>query len=286
VTTSVRNGVPARRAELREFLMSRRARISPAEAGLAPGPRRRTPGLRREEVAVLAGVGVSWYQWLEQGRDITVSPQVLDAIARTLRLDEAERRHLFVLADLNPPLPCDSTGSPVDPAMLRLVQALMPMPAFILDKYWNQVAANRAAELALCMASGEHNGLACLFTNEAFRTCLVNWRQTVASLVAQYRAEMSACPDDPDFTAVVNRLLGVSPEFAELWARHDVAPDGIVGKVFAHPRAGRLDFEVTRLRVPGRPDLTITLDNPVAGTDTAARIARLFADDERDGVAV
>jgi transcriptional regulator with XRE-family HTH domain len=97
VTTSVRNGAPARRAELREFLMSRRARISPAETGLAPGPRRRTPGLRREEVAVLAGVGVSWYQWLEQGRDITVSPQVLDAITRTLRLDEAERRHLYVL---------------------------------------------------------------------------------------------------------------------------------------------------------------------------------------------
>lgn len=281
MTTTVRNGIQARRAGLRDFLMSRRARISPAEVGLPEGARRRTPGLRREEVAVLAGVGVSWYQWLEQGRDITVSPQVLDAIARTLRLDEAERRHLYLLAGLNPPLPCDASGAPVDPAMLRLVEAIMPMPAFILDKHWDQVATNRAAELALCMTTGEHNGLACLFTNEAFRACLVDWRVTAASLVAQYRAEMSACPDDPGFTAVVDRLLETSPEFAELWARHDVAPDRIVGKVFRHPRAGRLEFEVSRLRVPGRPDLTLTLDNPVAGTDTAARIARLLADDGR-----
>lgn len=284
VTTTVRDDVAARRAGLRDFLMSRRARISPAEVGLPAGPRRRTPGLRREEVAVLAGVGASWYQWLEQGRDITVSPQVLDAIARTLKLDDAERRHLYVLAGLNPPLPGYVPGAPVDPALLRLVEGLAPMPAIIQDRYWNLVAANRPAELAFHMVTGEHNGLACFFTNEAFRACLVGWRDAGATLVAQYRAEMSACGDDPGFTTVVNRLLEISPEFAEMWARHDVAPGGFVSKIFDHPRVGRLEFEITQLRVPERPDLTLTLDNPVAGTATAARVARLLADDDRGGL--
>lgn len=259
--------------------MTRRARISPGEVGLPDAPRRRTPGLRREEVAVLSGVGVSWYQWLEQGRDITVSPQVLDAIARTLRLDEAERRHLYVLAGLNPPLPAYATGAPVEPAMLRLVKGLMPMPALIQDRYWNMVAVNRAAELALNMTDGDHNGLACFFTNEAFRACLVGWHEAARSLVAQYRAEMSASGDDPGFTSVVTRLLEASPEFAQMWARHDVAPGGFVTKIFDHPRAGRLEFEITQLRVPERPDLTLTIDNPVSGTETASRVARLLADD-------
>ena len=280
MTTTVRDS--RRRAELREFLMSRRAKISPAEVGLPEGPRRRTPGLRREEVAVLAGVGVSWYQWLEQGRDITVSPQVLDAVARTLKFDEAERRHLYVLAGLNPPLPDYTRGAPVDPAMLRLVEGLTPIPAIIQDRHWNLVAANRAAVLALRMVTGDHNGLVCFFTNEAFRSCLVGWRDAAATLVAQYRAEMSAAGDDPGFTRVVNRLLELSPEFGEMWARHDVAPGGFVTKTFDHPRAGRLEFEITQLRAPERPDLTVTIDNPVAGTATAARIARLLADDDLD----
>lgn len=117
-----------RRRDLREFLMTRRARVTPAEAGLPDGgARRRTPGLRREEVAVLAGVGVSWYQWLEQGRDITVSPQVLDAVSRVLRLNDAERRHLYVLAGLNPPLP-SAAAAPVSDGLRRLIDAWMPFP--------------------------------------------------------------------------------------------------------------------------------------------------------------
>jgi transcriptional regulator with XRE-family HTH domain len=282
MTTTVTDAERAasRRAELREFLMSRRARISPAEAGLPSGSRRRTPGLRREEVAVLAGVGVSWYQWLEQGREISVSPQVLDSVARTLRLDEAERRHLYVLAGLNPPLPVASPGQPADPVLLRLVDGLLPMPALLQDKYWNIIAANRAAELVFPL-DGERNGLVCFFADPRFRSCLVGWQDAAASLVAQFRAEMSASPSDTGYVSVVRRLTGLSPEFAELWARHDVAPGGFVTKIFDHPRAGRLHFEISQLRVPRRPDLTVTLDNPVAGTDTSAKIAALLDEDQR-----
>jgi transcriptional regulator with XRE-family HTH domain len=268
-----------RRGELREFLMSRRAKISPAEAGLPSGPRRRTPGLRREEVAVLAGVGVSWYQWLEQGRDITVSPQVLDAVARTLRLDEAERRHLYLLAGLNPPLPAPAPDRPVNAGLLRLVDGLMPMPVIVQDLYWDNVAENEAARRVFNMTSKEHNGLVCFFTNSAFRSCLVDWGEAAASLVAQYRAEMTAHPGDEGFVAVVERMTGLSPEFTELWERHDVTPGGFVTKVFEHPRAGRLEFEITQLRVPERPDLTVILDNPAMGTDTAAKIEQLLAED-------
>ena len=142
-----------RRTNLREFLIARRARITPEEVGLAPGGRRRTPGLRREEVAVLAGVGTSWYQWLEQGRDITVSAQVLDAIGRVLKLDEPEIRHLYALAGLNPPpvgrLCPDHAAGPVDQALVHLVDTWLPNPGMIVDRYWNLVVANRAAELAL-----------------------------------------------------------------------------------------------------------------------------------------
>ena len=115
-----------RREELRAFLMARRAQIAPGDAGMPSGTRRRTPGLRREEVAVLAGVGVSWYQWLEQGREITVSTHVLDAVARVLRLNESERRHLYVLAGLNPPLSLSWDGAQISADLVRLIEGWMP----------------------------------------------------------------------------------------------------------------------------------------------------------------
>ncbi len=130
-----------RRRELREFLMSRRARVTPADAGLPDGgARRRTPGLRREEVAVLAGVGASWYQWLEQGRDISVSPQVLDSVGRVLRLSNAERRHLYLLAGLNPPeREVEPEKRDMCDGLQRLIDTWMPYPAHIMDRYYNGV---------------------------------------------------------------------------------------------------------------------------------------------------
>ncbi|MGM7648319.1 helix-turn-helix domain-containing protein [Nocardia sp. JW2] len=137
-----------RSAEMKEFLRSRRARVSPEDAGLAVGEARsrRTPGLRREEVAVLAGVGVSWYTWLEQGRDINVSGEVLNAIGRVLRLDSVEREHLYLLAGLNPPRQAPS-ARPVPEGLRQVIDSWLPRPAYLLDRHWNLVVVNRAAEV-------------------------------------------------------------------------------------------------------------------------------------------
>ena len=147
-----------RRLELRDFLISRRAQISPQAVGMpSGGGRRRTPGLRREEVAVLAGVGVSWYQWLEQGRDITVSAQVLDAVGAVLKLTEPELQHLHSLAGLTPPPLRDSPNARVDEncrrALDRMIDAWLPSPGHIVDQYWNITAMNISAKPTLCPAS-------------------------------------------------------------------------------------------------------------------------------------
>ncbi len=277
---------PRRRQELRDFLMSRRARVSPAEAGLPDGGgRRRTPGLRREEVAVLAGVGASWYQWLEQGRDITVSPQVLDAVARVLRLDGPERRHLYVLAGLNPPLPESTHGSDyLCDGLVRLIDGWLPSPAHIMDQYWNMICFNEAAGLVLGFRPKQrHNCLVDYFTDPVYRSRAANWEQNAPRVVAQYRAACSERPDDEGFEAVVTETAALSPEFAELWARGDVQPGGLLTKEIEHPLVGTIFLESTQLRVPARPDLTIVLHNPVPGSGTAEKVALLSSPEGRRG---
>ncbi|MBH1933170.1 helix-turn-helix domain-containing protein [Streptomyces sp. AV19] len=268
--------------------MSRRARVSPAEAGLPDGgARRRTPGLRREEVAVLAGVGASWYQWLEQGREITVSPQVLDAVARVLRLSGTERRHLYVLAGLNPPLPDSVVEDPeyMCDGLLRLLDGWMPNPAHVMDPYWNTVAYNESAALVMGFRPEiRQNCLISFFTDPVYRSRAANWEENAECVVAQYRAACSERPGDEGFEVIVGELAAESPEFAELWARNDVEPAGLLTKEYAHPVAGTLYFENSPLRVPARPDLTIVLHNPVPGTGTAERVEWLNSPEGRRGM--
>ncbi|GAB3798325.1 helix-turn-helix transcriptional regulator [Humibacter antri] len=284
MTTSLASsaGASARRDELRSFLMTRRAQISPDAVGLPAGPRRRTPGLRREEVAVLAGVGISWYQWLEQGRDITVSGQVLDAVARVLGLSEAERRHLYVLAGLNPPLPTSWQQTSVASDLIGVIERWMPHPAHLLDRYWNLIGANRAAQLVLGYGPDEHgNCLESFFVNPMYRTEYVDWSQHARRMAAQYRALMSEHPGDEGYAAVIERLSAASGEFAELWNLHEVRELEGFHKVLDHPTVGRLDFESTQLTTPGRADLLLVLHNPVDGTDTAGRVQQLLHEDRR-----
>ncbi|GGL68931.1 transcriptional regulator [Streptomyces fumigatiscleroticus] len=275
-----------RRSELREFLMSRRARVSPAEAGLPDGGgRRRTPGLRREEVAVLAGVGASWYQWLEQGRDISVSPQVLDAVARVLRLSDAERRHLYVLAGLNPPVPevapekrdmCDG--------LRRLIDTWMPYPAHIMDLYYNCVLYNDAAALVLGMRPGTtQNCLVDFFTDPLYRSRARNWERNARTVVAQFRAACSARPDDEGFQQVLAQVREASDEFARLWEERDIEDAGQIRKELDHPLVGLLCVESTALKVPARPDLTIVLHTPLDEADTAAKLEWLASPEGRRG---
>ncbi|GAA0328266.1 helix-turn-helix transcriptional regulator [Streptomyces blastmyceticus] len=276
-----------RRQELREFLMSRRARVSPADVGLPDGgARRRTPGLRREEVAVLAGVGASWYQWLEQGRDITVSPQVLDAVARVLKLAGPERRHLYALAGLNPPPPESEYGAEYLCAGLhRLIEGWMPYPAHIMDPYWNIVSYNESAALVMGFRPETvQNCLVTFFTDPVYRSRAANWEDNAHCVVAQFRAAWSERPDDEGFQAVVAELAEESEEFVALWARGDVCEGGQLVKEMEHPLVGALHFESTQLRVPARPDLTIVMHNPVPESGTAAKVEWLTSPEGRRGM--
>ncbi|MEU6271600.1 helix-turn-helix transcriptional regulator [Streptomyces populi] len=275
-----------RRPELREFLMSRRARVSPAEAGLPDGgARRRTPGLRREEVAVLAGVGASWYQWLEQGRDISVSPQVLDSVARVLRLSNIERRHLYTLAGLNPPAP---EVAPADRDMCdglrRLIDTWMPYPAHIMDPYYNCVMYNDAAAVVLGMRPEiTQNCILDFFTDPLYRGRSHTWERNARTVVAQFRASCAAAPDDEGFRELLARLTGESPEFAELWERRDIEEAGQIRKELDHPLVGLLAVESTAMKVPARPDLTVVLHTPLPEANTAAKLEWLASPEGRRG---
>ncbi len=265
-----------RRDQLRDFLRACRARLTPDDVGLVATGRRRTPGLRREEVAALAGVGVSWYTWLEQGRDINASTDVLDAISRALRLTGPERTHLYLLAGLNPPSPAGAGGGAVTPELRHLLDAWNPRPAILRDRYWNLLAVNDATRTVFGYDDTDHNCLVSFFTNPRYRSAHVHWESVAPPVVAAFRAAAAHTPDDPEFGRVVDRLSAVSPEFAELWARHEVGVPGQAVKAVRHPEAGDLVFDMTTLTVADHPDWHLELYNPRPDTDTGERLGRLL----------
>ena len=264
-----------RREQLSDFLRTRRARLTPADVGMAAGGRRRTPGLRREEVAALAGVGVSWYTWLEQGRDITVSTAVLDAISTALRMTEPERAHLYLLSGLNPPPLGGRPGASVTPELLNLLDAWLPRPAMLQDRYWNLLAVNDATRTVFGYTDTDHNCLITFFTNTRYREMYMHWASVAPGVVAAFRADAAQYPDDPEFSRVVNDLSAISTDFVELWERHDVGPHMQAVKAVHHPEAGDLVFDKTTLAVTDRPDWHLVLYNPRPGSDTEERIERL-----------
>ena len=252
------------RAELSEFLKSRRARISPATVGLPAGRRRRTPGLRREEVADLAGVGLTWYTWLEQGRDIRVSDEVLTSIARALQLEPAERAHLFRLAGHAPPTP--EPGSPVvSPRLCRVLDAWDPYPAHITGRRRDVLAWNRTSEAIngwSQLPDDRRNLLWFVFMVPSTRTLLVDWESEAALTVAALRAEAGQDLSKPDYQELINDLLEGSPDFAAIWARQDVRGRREGLKRFRHPQFGRFDLEYTSLQVAEQPSLRVSLYTP------------------------
>jgi transcriptional regulator with XRE-family HTH domain len=265
-----------RRDELRDFLRTRRARLSPADVGMPDAGRRRTPGLRREEVAVLAGVGVSWYTWLEQGRDIKASGAVLDAIAGALRLDGAEREHLYLLAGLNPPARGGDDRAAVTPELQRVLESWSPRPGYVRDRHWNFVAINDAARAVFGYGDDDHNCLVSFFTNTRYRSLHAHWDEAAPGVVARFRADAARYPDDPAFGELIEGMLATSEEFAVLWARHEVSSGATVVKAVEHPEAGALVFESTLLPLPDRPGLHLVLHNPRPGSGTQARLERLM----------
>jgi transcriptional regulator with XRE-family HTH domain len=257
-----------RRKELAAFLRSRRERLSPDQLGLPEFGRRRTPGLRREEVAQHAGVGVTWYTWLEQARDINVSDQVLDAIARTLLLDPHEREHLFTLAGS----PLAETGPdsiPVSAAVHRLLTKLDPYPACVTNGRYDLLAYNHAYTVLTgdldALPFDQRNSLWLLFTSPTVRESLPEWEKAARRMVALYRAAMAEHVGEGVWKCMVRRLQDASPEFTELWKRHDVAAPENLTKLMRHPQLGLLQFTYTNLWLSQRMGVrlvTYTPDDP------------------------
>ena len=262
----------ARRAELADFLRQRRGQVAPERVGIEPNGRRRTPGLRREEVAQLAGVGLSWYTWLEQGRDIKPSVQVLDAVARVLELDTAERAHLFHLARLELPLPSPGYAHEAPPELRALVDALAPQPAYLLGPRTDVLAWNRAATGLLGVPSAAPDGLPnllwWLFTSTEPRGD--QWQNTARATLARFRAEHARRIGDAAFARLIDALERESEQFRALWAEHEVLTGHLGTKLVDHRTLGPLRLYHLQSIPTEHPDLRLTQFAPA---DDATRAA-------------
>jgi transcriptional regulator with XRE-family HTH domain len=266
-----------RLTELGGFLRDRRARLRPETLGLAPGRRRRTPGLRREEVAQLAGVGVTWYTWLEQGRDIRVSDQVLASVARVLQLEPVERAHLFRLA--GHAAPAGPRDEAVQPMLRTVLRSWEPNPAIVLNRRWDVLAINRPYELVFGdysdLPEGRRNVMWSLFMRPSRRRLLCDWEREARLAVASFRTEAASHLDDPDFRDLITDLRERCPEFGAIWDRQDVRGRAEGLKRLEHPTLGRLDLEYTTYWVNDQPGLRLMLYVAAPGSpaDRALRAA-------------
>ncbi len=256
----------ARRAELASFLRSRRDRITPEAVGLPPGLRRRTPGLRREEVAMLAGVGVTWYTWLEQGRPINASVQVLDAISRTLGLDEAEREHLYRLADV-PAVPHSDACGALEPETQLILDELNPLPAAVYNGRYDLLAWNQTYGTLFPNMTSQppalRNALWQLFVSRDCCTPVVNRDEELPQMVATLRAGFGRHLREPAWTDFVRRLSAASPDFARMWSAHDVARPGSRMKIFQHSAAGQVRTVSTSMALASPPEARMVVYTPL-----------------------
>ncbi|MDF3294367.1 helix-turn-helix transcriptional regulator [Streptomyces silvisoli] len=273
------------REQLAEFLRHRREAIRPAEVGFADGPRRRTTGLRREEVAMLAGMSVDYVVRLEQGRSSQPSPQLLGALARALRLSEDERDHLFHLAGHQPP-PADRAASLARAGLIRMLDLLGDTPALVLSDLGQILAQNRAAVLL----TGDHSGFSGdrrytvyrWFTDPAARAVCPPEEQEyhARQLVADLRAATGRRSGDPTVTGLVDRLQAASADFRRLWAEHEVAVRRADRKTFVHPRVGRLLMNCETLLTPDQDQQLLVLTPADAETRERLELLRVLGIEE------
>lgn len=242
------------------FLRAIRERRSPADFGLAMGPRRRTPGLRREEVAQLCGLSVTWYTWIEQGRDVSVSSSTLSRIARGLRLSWAERRHLFELAGKRDP-DHRSEGDDAPDAVLACVDAIKG-PAYILDRAWNARRWNRQAARLFTGwldANGERNLLRYIFLRAEARSLIRDWPTRAHRVVAEFRAAVTSYADDQEICRIVDELTVASRDFESFWASQGVLAREGGERTFMHPTMGVMHYQQVSLSLAGWPDYRLTM---------------------------
>jgi transcriptional regulator with XRE-family HTH domain len=270
-----------RRQELGQFLRDRRGNLVRAELGLGPIGRNRTLGLRREEIAAFAAVSVTWYTWLEQGRDINASRQVLDSIARVLGLTTAEKSYLLAMGGYTPVPATEVTRIEQAPDHLQRLLDTFDFPAFAVAPDWGIAGWNRAyAGLYARIADvdpAERNLLWLIFTDPHLRQMLPDWEETSRHFVAEFRAEAGARLGSAAHTALVERLGEASAQFAKLWADRGVERFASRQRIFLHPLAGELVFEQHRLVPSDAPELHLVMYAPVADTPTRERMRKLMA---------
>ena len=272
------------------YLKDRRGRLDPAALGISKR-RRRTPGLRREEVAQRADISPAWYTWLEQGRGGAPSAEVLDRIARGLLLSDSEREHLFMLGLGHPPQVKYAPADGIPPRLQRLLDSLEISPAIIKTATWDVVGWNRAAAVVLTdygsLPATERNILRLVFCDPRVRASQDDWDSVARFVVAAFRADVTRAGAVQEVTRFVDDLCGRSPAFAALWREHEVQPHGDGVKRLRHAALGPIELEYSSFAVDGRPDLGMIVYSPVTGSDTdrIRSLIRLNAPSQTDAKA-
>jgi transcriptional regulator with XRE-family HTH domain len=254
------------------YLKNRRTKLDPASFGLAGG-RRRTTGLRREEVAQRANISATWYTWLEQGRGGRPSADVLDRIAGALTLTVVEREHLFFLGLGRAPEVRYRGGDPITPRLQRLLDALTHSPAIVRTATWDVVAWNRAAAAVLtdygALPPEQRNILRLIFRDPRVRAAQSHWEGVARFVVAAFRIDAARAGADAEVEALIEELSEASPEFAAMWRDNNVQTHGDGVKQLRHPRLGPITLEYSAFAVDGRPDLSLIVYNPAMPADRA-----------------
>ena len=254
--------LPAQRQALGGFARAQRAKLAPEMFGLEIGSRRRTPGLRREEVAQLCGMSATWYTWIEQGRDVSVSPGTLARLAKVLRLSRAERAYLFELAGKrDPDEPTLDETADLPPAFAEALKSFS-QPAYLLDRAWNARAWNEpASRLFVGWLDGQasRNLLRYIFLEPAAKKLISDWDHRARRVLAEFRADYSRHLDDPAMQALIDELRQSSAVFARIWEEQSVVGREGGERRFNHPREGKLRYEQLTFNLANRPDFKLVL---------------------------
>ncbi|QDY84531.1 helix-turn-helix domain-containing protein [Paenibacillus polymyxa] len=270
-----------KRRELGKFLKSRRSRLTPEQFGLPVGPRRKVQGLRREELAQIAGIGLTWYTWLEQGKNIQVSTQVLECLVTVMQLNAEERNHLYNLALGQ--LPVEQTAS-IEESLIPIVQNFMNeyerCPAYVTDQRWDILLWNKAGERVFGdfekMDKKERNAIWRCFASPAYRNLIGDWENHAKRLLAQFRSTSTPFVGENWFKDLVAELMEISPEFRQWWPSYDISGTPIGKKMINHPRVGTMVMEHITFRVYDAPELKLTVYRPLQENDTVQKMIRLL----------